>query len=233
MAESCLLYYITDRTSFFGDEQARRRSLLDKIAEAATHGVDYIQLREKDLSGRELERLARDAMDIVIQIRMKNKNLKTALLINSRADVALAVGADGVHLRASDLSPEELRYAWRGKCGASTIPGRSGIREISPKDVLIAVSCHTLQDVARAEATDASFAVFAPVFEKKDTSSGITPAGLKALREACRAKIPVFALGGVTLENAKSCLEAGAAGIAGIRIFQENNISSLVRGLRR
>ena len=49
MAESCLLYYITDRTSFFGDEQARRRSLLDKIAEAATHGVDYIQLREKDL----------------------------------------------------------------------------------------------------------------------------------------------------------------------------------------
>jgi len=232
MAESCLLYYITDRTAFFGEEQARRRSLLDKIAEAATHGVDYIQLREKDLSARELERLAREAMNIVQQIRIKNQNLKTALLINSRADVAIAVGANGVHLRTSDLSAEEVRCAWRGKCGVGAIPEGSGIREISPKDPLIAVSCHTLQEVARAEATHASFAVFAPVFEKKDTS-GITPAGLKALRGACRAKIPIFALGGVTLENAKSCLEAGAAGIAGIRIFQENNISSLVRGLRR
>jgi thiamine-phosphate pyrophosphorylase len=231
MAESCLLYYITDRTAFFGDERARRRSLLEKIAEAATHSVDYIQLREKDLSARELERLAREAMDIVLQIRMKNQNLKTALLINSRADVAVAVGADGVHLRASDLSPDEVRWAWRGKCGARTIPGGSEVREISPKDPLIAVSCHTLQDVARAEATHASFAVFAPVFEKKDTP-GTTPSGLKALRGACRAKIPVFALGGVRLENAKSCLEAGAAGIAGIRLFQKNNISSLVRGLR-
>ena len=63
MAESCLFYYITDRTAFFGGERARRRSLLDKIAEAATHGVDYIQLREKNLSARDLERLACEAMD--------------------------------------------------------------------------------------------------------------------------------------------------------------------------
>ena len=214
MAEGCLLYYITDRTSFSGEEHTRRRCLLDKITEAATYGIDYIQLREKDLSARELEELAREAMNIVLQIRMKNQSLRTALLINSRADVAFAVGADGVHLRASDLSPEEARRAWSSR-----------------EDPLVAVSCHTLQDVARAEATHASFAVFAPVFEKRDTH-GITAVGLKALREACQAEIPVFALGGVMLENAKSCLEAGAAGIAGIRIFQENNISSLVRGIR-
>jgi thiamine-phosphate pyrophosphorylase len=214
MAEGCLLYYITDRTSFSGEEHTRRRCLLDKITEAATYGIDYIQLREKDLSARELEELAREAMNIVLQIRMKNQSLRTALLINSRADVAFAVGADGVHLRASDLSPEEARRAWSSR-----------------EDPLVAVSCHTLQDVARAEATHASFAVFAPVFEKRDTH-GITAVGLKVLREACQAEIPVFALGGVMLENAKSCLEAGAAGIAGIRIFQENNISSLVRGIR-
>jgi len=231
MAESCLLYYITDRTAFLGEEHARRRSLLDKIAEAATYGVDYIQLREKDLSGRELERLAREAMQIILEIRRKDESLKTALLINSRADVAVAVGADGVHLRASDLSPEEVRCAWRGTSGASTVDRGSGIREISPKHPLIAVSCHTLQEVARAESAHARFAVFAPVFEKKDTP-GTMPAGLKALRRACGGKIRVFALGGVTLKNAKSCLEAGAAGIAGIRIFQENDISSLVRGLR-
>ena len=231
MVESCLLYYITDRTAFSGEEQARRRSLLAKITEAATHGVDYIQLREKDLSARELERLAREAMRIVLEIRRKDESLKTALLINSRTDVAVAVGADGVHLRASDLSPEEARSAWRGKSGASTV-ARGSDREIPLNEPLIAVSCHTLQEVARAEAGHASFAVFGPVFEKKDVPRS-TPAGLKALREACRTSIPVFALGGVTLENAKSCLEAGAAGIAGIRTFQENDISNLVRGLRR
>ena len=84
----------------------------------------------------------------------------------------------------------------------------------------------------QAEADGATFAVFAPVFGKKDVPK-VPPAGLAQLHEACKVKIPVMALGGVTLENAKSCLEAGAAGIAAIRLFQENNIAETVANLRR
>jgi thiamine-phosphate pyrophosphorylase len=86
--------------------------------------------------------------------------------------------------------------------------------------------------VKQAEAGGATLAVFAPVFEKKDVPNAQL-AGLAQLREACKVKIPILALGGVTLENAKSCLEAGAAGIAAIRLFQENNIAETVANLRR
>ena len=96
---------------------------------------------------------------------------------------------------------------------------------------VIAVSCRTSSDVLRAESEGADFVVFAPIFEKKDAPSA-PPRGLSALRAACAAKIPVLALGGVTLENAASCLAAGAAGIAGIRLFQENKIEDVVRVLR-
>src|SRR5579864_3592322 len=110
MAESCLLYYITDRTAFSGDESSRRRRLLEKVAEAVQAGVDCIQLREKDLSSRELESLARDVVGVFLEVREPatgNRKQETALLINSRTDVALAVEAGGVHLRSDDLSPQE------------------------------------------------------------------------------------------------------------------------------
>lgn len=77
----------------------------------------------------------------------------------------------------------------------------------------------------------ADFAVFAPVFEKKDDSHA-RPAGLDALRQACREKIPVLALGGITVGNACACREAGAAGVAGIRLFQENDVAQVVHALR-
>src|SRR5690349_9702968 len=98
MPERCLLYYITDRTAVAGDEPTRRSRLLEEIAEATRAGVDYIQLREKDLSTRDLECLAQEAIGILTKLRTENRELTTALLINSRADVALAAGADGVHL---------------------------------------------------------------------------------------------------------------------------------------
>jgi thiamine-phosphate pyrophosphorylase len=96
---------------------------------------------------------------------------------------------------------------------------------------LVAVSCHTAADVLRAESEKADFVVFAPVFGKRG-APGTPAAGLDALRQACDAKIPVLALGGVTLENAASCLQAGSAGVAGIRLFQENKIEEVVRALR-
>ncbi|HLZ40174.1 MAG TPA: thiamine phosphate synthase [Candidatus Sulfotelmatobacter sp.] len=225
MAESCLLYYITDRTAFPGDELARRRRLLEKISEAARAGVDYIQLREKDLPARELEALARQAAALIAQRRTESRETRTRLLINSRTDVALAVGADGVQLRSEDVSPQEVRSIWK-ECGAG-VPTRAAPR----KDPLVAVSCHTPAEVAQAAANAANFAVFAPVCEKKD-APGARPAGLALLKQACQEKIPVLALGGITIANARSCLEAGAAGIAAIRLFQENDVAEVVRRLR-
>ncbi len=224
MADRCLLYYITDRSQFRGNEETRRRALLAKVAEAARAGVDYIQLREKGLSGKELEMLARDAVTAVrdgTRPRTENRELGTRLLINSRTDVALATGADGVHLRADDLLPREAR----------AVVEFSAHRPL-PKDYFfVAASCHTVADVLRAESEKADFVVFAPVFGKRGAAA-TPPAGLAALREACQARISVLALGGVTMENAAPCLQAGAAGVAGIRLFQENKIEDVVRALR-
>jgi thiamine-phosphate pyrophosphorylase len=224
MADRCLLYYITDRSQFGGEERACRRALLAKLAEAVSAGVDYIQLREKDLNSRELEMLARDAWaEVLNSISLGTENqgprtgVKTRLLINSRTDVALAAGADGVHLRSEDISASDVRAIWRS-CGAAA--------HVPPP--IVAVSCHTAADVLLAEAEEASFAVFAPVFGKRSGAG----TGIAALHDACRAKIPVLALGGITLDNALSCLDAGAAGVAGIRLFQENKVEDVVRALR-
>jgi thiamine-phosphate pyrophosphorylase len=222
MAENCVLYYITDRHQFSADEYENRKRLLAKIGEAACAGVDYIQLREKDLRTRELEALSRDALKVLDELRTENPKLRTALLINSRTDVALAIGADGIHLRSNDISPKEVRAIWKsGYVGTAA-------RESSPELPLIGVSCHMPEEVNQAAENAADFAVFAPVFEKR----GATPAGLDPLRRACRAGIPVLALGGVTLDNAQSCLQAGASGIAGIRLFQQNSIAEVVHKLR-
>jgi thiamine-phosphate pyrophosphorylase len=255
MPRSCVLYYITDRTVLARDEPTRRKRLLDKVAEAARTGVDCIQLREKDLSARELESLAREAVALINELRAENRELSTALLINSRTDVALATGADGVHLRSDDISPQQARMIWsKSHVGTAPgsparpnlapwgrgVPGRPAVRgasatdvatSASPRSPLTGVSCHSPEEVGQAAQAGASFAVFAPVFEKKD-SPGTTPAGLALLAQASRASIPVLALGGINLENAHACLEAGAAGIAAIRLFQENDIASVARRLR-
>src|SRR6516164_7542078 len=115
MAQNCLLYYITDRTAFGADELSRRRCLLQKIDEAARADVHYIQVREKDLPTRALESLAREAVAILNKLRTKNRELKTKLLINSRVDVVLAVGADGVHLRSDDITSRDVKSVWASR----------------------------------------------------------------------------------------------------------------------
>ena len=217
MADRCILYYITDRRTF-GEDGSGRQTFFAKIVEAARAGVDYIQLREKDLDTRDLEKLAREVVALVREIPAS-----TRILINSRTDVALAAGADGVHLRAQDVSSQEVKTIWKA----------SGIKTDGPEKIpIVGVSCHSREDLVRAASQGADFAVLAPIFQKSGTSD-VRPMGLDVLRTFHGVGIPVLALGGTTLENAASCLDAGAAGVAGIRLFQENKISDVVRALRR
>ena len=110
--------------------------------------------------------------------------------------------AAGVHLPAGSISPRQ----WR---------------EIAPREFLIGVSCHTLEEVRAAEAEGADYVLFGPVFLPASKTSSLAPRGLGGLEEAARAvQIPVLALGGVTRDNTRACIEAGAAGIAGISLFQ-------------
>ena len=215
-----LLYYITDRSAFGGTEAKRQSALSRRIAQAARAGVDYIQLREKDLSARELERLAYQAVRAV-----RDNSSRTKLLINSRTDIALACDADGVHLPGNDLTASEVRALWM-KC--------------SDRPPVIGVSAHSVADLRLAQSHGANFAVLAPIFEKMQTN--LKGLGLEVLREACAEltrvhepddhRFAVLALGGVNLENAGACLAAGASGVAGIRLFQTGSLEDTVRRLR-
>lgn len=179
-------YYITDRKQLGGID-----SLLQSIARNIAQGVEYIQIREKDLPPRDLVDLVRKA----VQIRASSK-----ILVNTRADIAIACGADGVHL-PSDTPI--LNYG---------IPG-----------FLTGVSCHTMDDLREAQSAGASFAVYGPVFPPRSKLHTGPVTGLDQLREACHSvRIPVFALGGVTSENAAACIQSGAAGIAAITLFQSH-----------
>jgi thiamine-phosphate pyrophosphorylase len=240
-----LLYYITDRTQFASDENERQQKLLAKISEAAACGIDFIQLREKDLSTRELEHLARAALDRIRKSTPEAPPAKSRFLINSRTDVALAVDADGVHLRSDDISvcdaralrewfssdrePRQPRSCVEDERPVPAPLSPNLLRQMTAGDWIIAASCHAEEEVAAAAREGAHFVVFGPVFEKKH--DGSLP-GLEALSRACRCPVPVLALGGVALSNFEACLEAGASGIAAIRLFQENRISEIVRHVR-
>lgn len=176
-------YYITDRKSVGGF-----RPLLEVIRDQMHLGVDFIQIREKDISARELFEFTLAVLEVRgNEIRTP---VPTKVLLNSRADVARAAGADGVHLPAR--APQQ------------TLPGLVVVR-----------SCHVLTEI---KASSADFVTFGPVFASPGKGP---PVGLDVLRVACQLGKPVYALGGVTWENAAECMHAGAEGIAGIRLFQD------------
>jgi thiamine-phosphate pyrophosphorylase len=222
-----LLYAITSRILLADTEAGRAEKLVALAASWAASAVDFIQIRESDLSDADLVRLASRIVQVV-----RNAGSPAKVLINSTPKKAVACAvqsrADGVHLPGG-LNSEQLaatltqiRQDWQSLGGSNATP-------------TISVSCHSTADVEAARAAGATLALFAPVFEKVlPGAPTLAGQGLESLAEACRTarqpgphmEIPVLALGGVTLENAVHCVAVGAAGIAAIRLFVESDEKS-------
>lgn len=178
----------------------RLRPLQDCIRRAAAAGADWIQIREKDLEGRSLVELARFAS-------AETRAASARVLVNDRLDVALAAPAAGIHLGEQSL-PLDTVIEWRRSAG--------------PTDFLIGVSCHSLESARAAGRSGANYIFFGPVFATPSKAAFGAPQGIERLREVCASvEIPVLAIGGVNLQNARACIAAGAAGIAAIRLFQQ------------
>ena len=196
-------YAITD-SSHFRDAAARHAELIAHARRWAHQKIDFVQLREKTLEAGELLELA-EAMLAIFQ----EQGGHTKLLINGRADVAMAAKADGVHLtsQSGSLTPAQVRQLY----AQPTRP-----------EPIVSTSCHGLAEVERACSLGADLILFGPVFEKLMDGRVVTAGvGLDMLRRACTSagETPVLALGGITEETASACVEAGAAGVAGIRLF--------------
>jgi thiamine-phosphate pyrophosphorylase len=197
-----------------------RVALLEKIEAAAAAGVDWIQIREKDLSGKDGAQLVRDALQRVEKSAATGA-APVKVLVNDRLDIALSVGAAGVHLSDGGLPIVEVKRLVK----SSSTSG----------EFLVGRSCHSLETAKEVESSGADYIFFGPVFTTPSKAVYGAPQGLKHLGEVCRAvSIPVIAIGGITLANSPDCLAAGAFGIAAIRLFQDAPvISTVVADLRK
>ncbi|NIM20183.1 MAG: thiamine phosphate synthase [Candidatus Latescibacteria bacterium] len=192
------LYLITNRTL------CRPATLEKAVEEACSSGVRVVQLREKDLPGRQLYEEA-------LALRKATHRAGSKLLVNDRIDIALAVGADGIH------------------CPENGIPIGTA-RHLQP-DALIGVSVHSLERAVDAQIRGADFILFGPIFSTASKAKYGDPQGLEALSTVSRnAGIPIFAIGGITPENACFCIEHGAAGVGVVSaIMSAQNIPKAVK----
>jgi thiamine-phosphate pyrophosphorylase len=184
--------------------------LLALVRAATTAGVDLVQLREKQLRPRVLFELAALSSEIV-------RGTKTRVLVNDRADIARAAGVRGVQLAARSLD-------------AATVRGVFG------PDFLIGVSTHTIEEARAARDGGADFALFGPVFDTPSKRAYGPPAGLERLGEVAQtlAPFPVLAIGGITRDNFAQTLDAGARGVAAIRLFNDpRNLGEVVDEIKR
>jgi thiamine-phosphate pyrophosphorylase len=182
-----------------------------KIDAAVAASVDWVQIREKAMSAQQLLATAREAVTATNRKSVSASGLgagKTLVFLNDRLDVALAAGAGGVHLGGSSLPAGDV-IQWRQRAKGST-------------DLLVGVSCHSIEEIQRAEQVGVNYAFFGPVFDNPAKRPYGPPQGIAKLAAACRStQLRVIAIGGVTANNAADCLNAGAAGIAAIRMFQQ------------
>jgi thiamine-phosphate pyrophosphorylase len=208
-----LLCYVTDRQSLTGVSDLAIELQLQKIEQAKNAGVDWIQLREKDLSGRELA--------ILVEQANSRAGSGSAVLVNDRLDVACATGSSGVHLGEHSLPVDEARQLVS--------------KRFARGNFILGVSAHSLEGAIQSAQAGADYVIFGPVYETPSKASLGRPQGVPRLREVCkRLTIPVLAIGGITLENAGDCFAAGAAGIAAIRLFQDAaDLDDLVNKLRK
>jgi thiamine-phosphate pyrophosphorylase len=188
-------------------------TLVDIIRKVSAAGINWIQIREKDLEARALVELVRLAGDAAQQTG-------TRILVNDRLDIALAAGAAGVHLGETSLLVKTVAE-WRRAAGRT--------------EFLVGASCHSVEAACAAEGAGANYIFFGPVFTTPSKAAFGAPQGIERLREVCRSvRIPILAIGGVTFENASSCFAAGAAGMAAIRLFQESeNVLEIAMRLRK
>ncbi len=211
--------------------------LLGRIGRAGAADVDWIQIREKNLPTRPLVELARGALALVATQASSTAAASpcgsspptasapqpicsTRILINDRLDVAVAASAAGVHLGEASLPAAEVTR-WR--------------KEEKPRaDFCVGASCHSLAAAVEAEHAGADYIFFGPVFATPSKAAYGPPQGLEKLGEVCRSvRIPVLAIGGITVENAAACLDSGTAGVAAIRLFQESpDLAAVVEQIR-
>ncbi len=216
-----LLCYVTDRRGLSGiDRLEAQETVGQKIATAAAAGVDWLQIREKDLSARDYGLLTRKALQLAARSPAGNAR-PTRVLVNDRLDVALSEHAGGVHLGETSLPLPEAQRLVKA--------------QDQRLDFLMGISCHSLEAARSAASGGADYLFFGPIFPTPSKEAFGAPHGLERLGEVCRAvAIPVLAIGGITLANASACLAAGASGIAAIRLFQEaRDMTSLVQTLRK
>ena len=217
-----ILCYVTDRKCLAGPPRSQDElsQLVAKIAELVRAGVDWIQIREKDLTGKQLSSLTRDGLRESRAARPAGEYCATRILVNDRVDVALAENADGVHLGENGLPVAEVSQFVK--------------RPSSPEGFLVGASCHSIEGARSAAADRADYIVFGPIFATPSKAQFGQPQGVERLAEVCRkVSIPVVAIGGITLDNADACVGAGAAGIAAIRLFQDSHDpAGFIRSLR-
>ena len=159
--------------------------------------VDFVQVREKDLSDKEAFSLLSRALEL-------SRGTKCKILLNGRADIALAAGAHGVHLPSQGLQVRDIKH-W------------------VPADFIIGVSVHSLREAGAAVRQGADYLLLGPIYPTESKLRYGDPIGIKYLRRACsRLRIPVFGLGGIGPELIHPVLRAGAAGVAGIGLFQKH-----------
>ncbi len=201
-----ITYLITNGEAIAENFFEKKTEILKLVRAAVESNISLIQIREKNLPARLVLSLAADAVKLT-------RNSRTKILVNDRADIALAANADGVHLTASSVSAETVRRNF-------------------PKKFIVGVSAHTIEEVEKAKARGANFATFSPIFSAPGKGE---PHGLEKLREVCRKlkPFPVIALGGVDENNYKQILENGASGFAAIRFLNnQENLRKLSEDLR-